>query len=350
MSKVLHKRKAFYVISTFKKTQKNIFKIGIHTGDIYSLLSRYITYFPNPIIHYFQYLDKEADEVENKLKLKLYDNRIDNLHGNKTEWVNLNYNILYKSMKQIIVSNKGIIIDKYANINPVIKSKRKKGRKCQNIKTKKKYDITFQDLVDIDESEYDFDELCNSIKLTGDQYIAHRKYMLLNKIGVCEYEDNEEFISLAEKFFNKEQHIDRFENLFELSNHGISDDEKRRIEIVKDFVKIIFGFDEFTMNDIMDVEISNKKYLKIIKNMKKKSIYFLNEEECHGLFFKGKIKFQTDNNVRYMAIIKTIMDMYGVCFGCHKRSRTNGKREYSYLLTINTELYDLMQRKHEFDN
>ena len=97
--KVLHKRKAFYVISTVKKTKKNIFKIGIHTGDIYSLLSRYITYFPNPIIHYFQYLDKEADEVEDKLKLKFYDNRIDNLHGNKSEWVNLNYNILHKSMK-----------------------------------------------------------------------------------------------------------------------------------------------------------------------------------------------------------------------------------------------------------
>lgn len=65
------KRKAFYILSTMNKAKKNIYKIGVHTGDIYSLLSRYLTYILDPIIYYFQYLDKESDNVEDILKRQM---------------------------------------------------------------------------------------------------------------------------------------------------------------------------------------------------------------------------------------------------------------------------------------
>lgn len=243
------------------------------------------------------------------------------------------------------MSNKGIVIDKYANIDPIIERRGKRGRKCQ-IKVNN-YNITFQDLVNIDESGYDFDELCNTPELIKDQYIAHRKYMLLNKTGVCEYKDNEEFVLLAEKFFDKEQHIDGCENLFGLSNRKITLDEKTRIKIVKDFIGIIIDLDEYTINDIINLVISSKKYLKIIKNIKEKSIYFTNEEEYHGLFFKDRRLSESDINAKYMIITKKILDMYGICFKRHKRIRTGRKLEYSYLLTIDPHMYDLMCNKHE---
>jgi hypothetical protein len=252
-------------------------------------------------------------------------------------------------MKKINTSNKNIFIDSHANINPVIKLNKIKGRKCQNKTVNHK--ITFDDLVNCNELEYDFDELYGVSKLTKDQYIAYRKYMLLNKIGICDYKNADDFKLLAEKFFNKEQYIDRYEKLFGLINQEITSDEKMSINIVKDFISIIFGSNKFTANDILDVHISNKKYLKIIKNFKEKSIYFTNEEKHHSLFFKSKkIGPQSDDDRRYIAIIKQIMKMYGIIFQTNDRIRKNHKRKYTYLVTTDPLLYKLMCNKHELNN
>ena len=43
-----------------------------------------------------------------------------------------------------------------------------------------------------------------------------------------------------------------------------------------------------------------------------------------------------------------VLNMYGIIFKINKRIRTGRYTlEYSYLLTIDQHMYDLMQRKHE---
>ena len=144
------KRKAFYVITTIRKLKKNVFKIGVHTGDIYKLISRYITHIPNLIIYYFQYLD-DANYVESKLKHKFYDERIYNFYGNKSEWINIKYDKLYKSIKHYSSSNSGIIVDKHTNIDPniIIKNKSERSKLIKSLQDL--IDIEpLQDLVDFD--------------------------------------------------------------------------------------------------------------------------------------------------------------------------------------------------------
>ncbi|AEQ60147.1 T5orf172 domain-containing protein [Acanthamoeba castellanii mamavirus] len=77
---------AFYIITTNYHQSQNIYKIGIHTGNPYDLITRYITYFPDVIITYFQYTDK-AKKVESDLKEKLSKCRITNIKGNLSEWI-----------------------------------------------------------------------------------------------------------------------------------------------------------------------------------------------------------------------------------------------------------------------
>ena len=132
------KRRAFYIISTESRGKRKIFKIGIYAGDIYSLLSRYTTYFiKSLVIHYFQYLDNAA-KIETNIKEKFYDKRLNNCNGNKTEWIKIKYEKLYKYVKNIIASSKNIIVDKYANINPILdrirNNKQKKLNDIENIK------------------------------------------------------------------------------------------------------------------------------------------------------------------------------------------------------------------------
>ncbi|QGR54393.1 nucleic acid binding protein [Moumouvirus maliensis] len=106
---------AFYIITTKENAKKKNFKIGIHSGTLSSLLKRYTTYFPNPIIYYFHYLDN-ADDVEIELKHKLFDFRIDNCNGNKTEWINMSYKKLYNCVKTVIDDDENLIIDARNNI------------------------------------------------------------------------------------------------------------------------------------------------------------------------------------------------------------------------------------------
>lgn len=64
------------------------YKVGIHSNSFEELLSRYITEVPQVKIYYFIYVDK-AKEIEDIFKFKFYNQRIQNINGNISEWFNM---------------------------------------------------------------------------------------------------------------------------------------------------------------------------------------------------------------------------------------------------------------------
>lgn len=238
-------RKAFYVISTKKKSKRNVFKIGMHTGDIYGLLSRYVTYFPNPIIYYFQYLDN-ACYVESKLKRKFYNERIDNLFGNKSEWVNVKYNRLYKYIKQYCPSDEDIIIDKHVNIGPEIISRRKIGAKSRITESL----AYLQNLVNIDVNKNEFKKSIRSIILyykNGSIYI--------NTIN--EFANNFPFIKNSRRLFKVLSLIEWFEDELEINRFELT---KLKIYEPNYLIKkMIKKMDQFQFLSSCTCEIKRKK-------------------------------------------------------------------------------------------
>ena len=81
---------AFYIISTMSKINKNKFKIGKHTGTYDELISRYRTYFIEPIVCLFIY-DPNALNIETLLKKKLKGHFITCPNRNPSEWIYMDY-------------------------------------------------------------------------------------------------------------------------------------------------------------------------------------------------------------------------------------------------------------------
>ena len=91
----------FYIISKKSKAKKNRYKIGIWSGSINELLSRYRTSLIYPVLYFFMYIDN-APELENKLKEELYDFRVSNSAGNKTEWIKMELHTLIEHVNKFI--------------------------------------------------------------------------------------------------------------------------------------------------------------------------------------------------------------------------------------------------------
>lgn len=199
---------AFYVITTSDRSKRNIFKIGIHSGSVNSLISRYTTYFPELSIYYFQYID-DALIIENKIKYHFFENRIININGNRSEWINIKYKILYDYIKTIIPDNYNIIIDIETGKNIVSQLIKKKigQNRSKNVDDTRhlvsKYNITVDDLIDINEFEYDFDYLCNESNLDKNQYTAYIKYKLLQENSIVDYKNNSLFRKQLANIFEK---------------------------------------------------------------------------------------------------------------------------------------------------
>ena len=91
----------FYIVSTRRRAAKNMYKIGRHKGNKKKLQSRYVTYLVHPIIFFF-HETKNAFDIEKMVKEKLYNHRIANEDGHKTEWVNLSLGVLFERVWEII--------------------------------------------------------------------------------------------------------------------------------------------------------------------------------------------------------------------------------------------------------
>lgn len=82
------KKSFIYIISTDEYAKINKYKVGKHFGSESKLLSRYRTYLINPKLFYTKEFSKDnINEIEEKIKATLIDNRIKNNTGRFTEWV-----------------------------------------------------------------------------------------------------------------------------------------------------------------------------------------------------------------------------------------------------------------------
>src|SRR3982750_2094204 len=92
---------SLYVISTLKKSKKNEYKAGRHTGTQAELISRYATYLINPIIFYFRPTNN-ATLIEKIFKKKMISHREININDNLTEWITLDLPSITTEFESII--------------------------------------------------------------------------------------------------------------------------------------------------------------------------------------------------------------------------------------------------------
>lgn len=351
---------AFYIISTRSKSGRNIFKIGICSRTAIGLLSRYSTYFMEPIIFYFQHLGDDAIKIENNIKNYFYDQRINNCRGHKSEWINIKYSKLYEYVKQIIPNGSNIIIDKFNNIDisqirEIDHGLKKAFRHNVGIHSHAiharniiKFTFDFNDLVNLDQYEYDYDKLSICSDLNKNEYIAYRKYILLKKTGVSDRRINS--LSIKNYFYN-EIYVDRFNILFGYKNF---DDyhtdpysielEKQRINIVVDLVNRIIGkkFKQLNDDNLKCVEISTSQYNTAVKDIGKNSIFYKNLVNNSFLFFNCVRKCSDTMASRcYTKTIKAILLLYNIIFIQDKAIRVGRKTVRPYLLYVNKEIRDI---------
>lgn len=131
---------ALYVISDLNNSKHR--KVGLHTGSIDDLKSRYITAIPNLIIHYFIELPN-AKFVEDTFKTKHIKDRIKNVNGNKSEWVTI-------SLDEIMTSLLSIIRDSMDGIVMIKISEKEISRPKLKLKDNPKVDVHFKLVINDD--------------------------------------------------------------------------------------------------------------------------------------------------------------------------------------------------------
>lgn len=114
--------RAFYI---FTNGYTDDFKIGIHKGSVSEFINRYITAIPNLEILYFHYVGSIAKSIEDKVKAHFYNERVINYNGSRSEWIKVDYVVLYDYVKTLVPDNNKVIIDKHLNINNYVRVPRK---------------------------------------------------------------------------------------------------------------------------------------------------------------------------------------------------------------------------------
>lgn len=104
-----------YIISTPEKAAQNIYKIGKHCGSKGKLIGRYITTLIYPIVYFSQRV-YNYDLIEENILKELDGHRLVNLHGNKSEWINLDLNTIKEAItRNIDAYDKAIHIERIKN-------------------------------------------------------------------------------------------------------------------------------------------------------------------------------------------------------------------------------------------
>ena len=181
----------------------------------------------------------------------------------------------------------------------------------------------------------------------------------MKTFGIKNSKCKSEFKKFFKKYHNKEIGLRRFEKIFcykaiydenEIDNFNDGKDKVRH-KIIFDFVKRIIGGTEnsYDSNELVDIIIDNDQYNKAIKDIAKNSIYFKNEEKNRALFFKTKGKYKPINDKNQMYYIKTIqslLSLYCINLGIHKRIRKNKELMYTYLLSVDKQIKNIVEYKH----
>ncbi|BCS82490.1 hypothetical protein QLL95_gp0359 [Cotonvirus japonicus] len=362
MGKNYFKRVAFYVISTKQKADEDTFKIGIHTGTADSLIKRYLTYFPDIIIYYFQYLDEMTGKIERTIKKELYDIRIENINGNRSEWIMMPLKILHIYITSLIDCDNDIIIDKIAKIDLLNNNKSDSlTNTTKNNITKIKINTTNTDysyaeqLADIDETKYNISELLikqKYVKMNEIEKLVLEKYFFMKRFRIKNSSNKELFINFHKTYANKESIMKRFERFFsykdnldnfdyidDLDDH---DDAKNKVKdkIILDMINILIGKSKKSYASDFHYIFSHDEYEKAIANVAYDSMYFKDEEKFRPLFKKcpGKFKPISEFNAKsYMNVIKSVLSHYGIDFCICGRKRVNGKLAYEYSMYFKDE-------------
>lgn len=78
---------SLYILSTPEYEKSGIFKVGIHSGTVTRLISRYITSLPNLDVKLFVLLsDEKSKRIEKEVKAHFLPKRVSNINGNNSEW------------------------------------------------------------------------------------------------------------------------------------------------------------------------------------------------------------------------------------------------------------------------
>ena len=218
-------------------------------------------------------------------------------------------------------------------------------------------DILIEKLIAINESKYNIVDLRKrqlKNQLNEKEKLVLRKYFFRKKFKIkqnCSDDDMRIYLKL---YLDKEIYLDRYyvsfgyKQLDKYETDTFSDGkEKRRIAIITEFVNMLTGDDVDQLDDdeLIDVEISNKQYTKAIKDISENSIYFKNEAENRALFFKKKGKFKPINDKNkqfYISTIQTLLESYNILLKRGKRVRKGKKREYSYSLSVDKQIRDIV--------
>ena len=264
---------AFYIISTPDKAAHNKYKIGSHTGSINKLIKRYATYYPDVVLHYFQYLEN-AYKIEGLLKNKLYDYRITNVRGRKSELVIMPLEILKNEIDNILENYDNIIVDTLNGIDFKIPFNGRKSKIYINAEYNKISPNIYKKIKDTDfeksicsillyYKKKTYDDInfyyVNNLKLIKNQKRLHKLIPIIewmeNKLGVGRFEITNLQMEYNDLEPLKKKMIKKIEMFQWLSTQSITirkNDIESRINkissidrLIKFFMDIINQFDNF---------------------------------------------------------------------------------------------------------
>nr|QZX42584.2 GIY-YIG nuclease family protein [Mimivirus sp.]URM62534.1 DEAD helicase [Mimivirus sp.] len=287
-----------------------------------------------------------------KIKKELYDHRLENNFGNKSEWINMPYKLLYEHVKSYITCDYNIIIDKYGGINLSEKHIR---RKLSNKKEKNK---TIFD----SESKENIINIMTSSDENSDNYdsIITHKNMFIDKLGINNINNNK-LCMLLNLYLGKEYLFDRYEILFgynKISNLyddlQIIKNERIKRKIINDFVNRLLGKNYNKLDDskLKHVVIEHDKYNKAINDIINNSMYFNNEEKYRPLFGKksGKLKSNPKDKKAIQYYVNTLIDIlksYNIILKVERYYKNKGARLCTYSLSVDKQVKDIILNKYD---
>lgn len=327
-------------------------------------------YTYNDILNYFRYYETLNDKklIENiKYETNIIDNQVvmkmkhqeislfDNISiYNEVEQLNKHSDTFITVLKKLIQKSGHNFVNKIAKI--VVDKK----TEMDEIKNNDIDDIT-----DVDETEYDLKELMkkqSNSKLNDYEKLVLEKFFFNKTFGIKCTKNDEEFKRFYHNYRNKIIIFKRFEKLFGYIpcdtniNDGKKYDnlndgkDKLRHNIILDLIKRLVGKDINNVNDLIDIKIGNKDYIKAVHDIAQNSIYFENEQGNRALFHKSKkdkMNLDNDKNLPlYTRFLKNILADYGISLSAH-RVRNNNTRFHNYEINVDIEFKKIADFKHK---
>jgi hypothetical protein len=230
-------------------------------------------------------------------------------------------------------------------------------------------------IIAVDDKNHDINTLmtaqaqCNANET---QKLALRKKFIIKFFRIKHTQHKELLDCFLKKFIDSEILCRRFEDFFGYKKISEDDYEyddlsvamkKMRNSILVDLLNLLLGknnksyvpdylvaqTEEDGETNNSGIKIGGPEYDERLTKIAKESKYFMKEEESRALFFFPKGKHQLFNNEskqHYTNTIQTILRVYGIKFKASGRIQRKGKRYYTYLLSVNEQIRNIMDLKY----